>query len=516
MTSRDWLASVALLVAISVAIAQGKQRLAAPARHVVVMRRRAVLVFAIPALLVSLLGAPATAATRSFDVRTDHVFRILNVIERVGAVGDVNGDGLSDLVASTYLQDSGHAGACVVFGSNSTDDVDCREPGGRGFLVYRSLVVGNEYNYYPSSAGDVNGDGYADVLVIAPRPDRSSGGAPWHWDRLYVILGSSSPASVDLSSFDEGTQGEAGFTVKSPDDNGLHSPGAAGDINRDGLDDIVVEHLGRSVAYVIFGTASESDVDLAAWERGTQGRRGYRITGPKVPDKTTFQVEMVRRAGDINGDGLGDIVIPGWHFSGNPEYSGPAAGTYIALGKKDGSPIRLRKRGTKSFRIFGGSWDVEPAGDMNADGKDDLVTVGGGLATVVFGSKSHTQVDLARLGSRGYHIVKRSVYGALPEGVDVAPDMNRDGIPEVIVVERTRQTSHMWVVYGQKGTRNVDVTKLNHHGFRIDGDVYSGTGDDMYRAYAADDFVGVRDITGDARGEIALRGRNVAYVFAGR
>ena len=156
------------------------------------------------------------------------------------------------------------------------------------------------------AAGDVNGDGRPDMVVGIPTAGPSG--------TAYVVFGRSSPGTIDLAAL-----GAGGFRIA-----GDHAIGGdvagAGDVNGDGLADLVIGAPGAGAggrAYIVFGKASTSPVDVAALGAGgfrIDGRRGFNFFPLPPPgafcrgDEVGTSVDGV---GDFNGDGRPDVVIAG-------------------------------------------------------------------------------------------------------------------------------------------------------------------------------------------------------------
>ncbi|MEL7029502.1 MAG: integrin alpha, partial [Pseudomonadota bacterium] len=177
----------------------------------------------------------------------------------VAGAGDVNGDGVDDIIVGASADSGGGSGAAFVF-FGAQDGLDgtflaSSLNGSNGFAIDDSASSVSGLSV--AGAGDVNGDGLADLLV-------GTGGAT---SEQYVVFGSSSgfPSTVNVDSLD----GSNGFRIGGidPSDRPGFSVGAAGDINGDGLDDILVgapdseangfERAGA--AYVIFGSTLAID-----------------------------------------------------------------------------------------------------------------------------------------------------------------------------------------------------------------------------------------------------------------
>ena len=185
--------------------------------------------------------------------------------------------------------------------------------------------MGDLSGYSVAAVGDVNGDGFDDVLISSP--NAAADGRSWA-GVSYVVYGNASGANIDLAHFDASD----GFRIIGPAFDGVgQSVTAAGDVNGDGRMDFLIgapftSPDGAALAgstYLVYGSDSGADVDLANLSPG----QGIRLDG-------VLQEEMgfsVSAAGDINGDGLADIVI------GAPGASSDQAGSaYVIFGKAGG------------------------------------------------------------------------------------------------------------------------------------------------------------------------------------
>ena len=249
--------------------------------------------------------------------------------DSVAGAGDVNGDGLADVIVGA--EGAGNnarfasGSAYVVFGKTSTTTVDLSSLGEQGFRI-DGAASGDEAGISVAGAGDVNGDGYPDVIVGAfsagnnARP--ASGSA-------YVVFGTVSASTVDLAAL-----GGQGFRIDGGNagDEAGTSVAGAGDMNGDGRSDVIVgapeasnNSLGFSgSAYVVFGKASTTSVDLTPL--GGQGF--FRIDGAGPGDEAGFSVAT---AGDVNGDGIGDVIVGAETASNNNRALSGSA--YVVFGK---------------------------------------------------------------------------------------------------------------------------------------------------------------------------------------
>jgi len=193
-------------------------------------------------------------------------FRIIgasnnNFGQSVSVAGDVNGDGIDDLIIGEDYADFGgtNSGAAyVVFGKvggfGATLDVSTLT-GANGFRL-TGVAADDFAGYSVSGAGDINGDGFADLIVGAfnADPNGSQSGA------AYVVFGKAGgfDATLNLS----GLTGANGFRIAggAAGDNAGFSVSAAGDVNGDGIDDLIVgaqmadvNGSNSGAAYVIYG-----------------------------------------------------------------------------------------------------------------------------------------------------------------------------------------------------------------------------------------------------------------------
>jgi len=293
----------------------------------------------------------------------------------VSGAGDVNGDGIDDLIIGA----SGSTRSYVVFGKTSyfSDTLNLSTlNGSNGFRISASSELG----YSVSSAGDINNDGFDDVIIGAryAHSNGSNSGAS------YVVFGKNS----GLSGFDpdlhvSSLNGSNGFKINgiAASDNSGWSVNHAGDINGDGIDDVVIgapnadpngSNSGQS--YVVFGTNSgfSANLDLSS----LNGSNGFQINGIAADDQSGF---FVNSAGDVNGDGVDDVIIGAPNADPQESNSGQS---YVVFGKTSSFNATLNLSsldGTNGFKINGIAADdnagfaVSGAGDINADGIDDLV-----------------------------------------------------------------------------------------------------------------------------------------------
>ena len=327
----------------------------------------------------------------------------------VATAGDVNGDGYSDIIvgAPRYDNDQTDEGRVTVYYGS---------PGGlatNADWVTESSQNDAEFGFSVATAGDVNGDGYSDVIAGAPGYDN---GQPDE-GQAAVYHGSPGGLAINADWAAESDQNDAEFGF---------SVATAGDVNGDGYSDVIVgahfydngqEDEGR--AYVYHGSAT----GLAA---------GPAWTGESDQDYAYFG-HSVATAGDVNGDGYSDVIVGAPNYDNGQEDEGRA---YVYHGSATGlgaSPAWTAES-DKQYADFG--WAVDTAGDVNGDGYGDVVVGAGsytvsqmceGRAYVYHGSAAGLAADPAWIAEgTGYD-------GYFGDSVSTAGDVNGDGYSDVIV-----------------------------------------------------------------------------------
>jgi hypothetical protein len=223
----------------------------------------------------------------------------------VSTAGDINNDGYDDMIigATGY---SGSTGIVyVIYGRSSLTNINLASlTASQGFTL-TGAGTGYATGYSVSTAGDINNDGYDDMIIGAPYYSTYTG-------KVYVIYGGSSLTNINLASL----TASQGFTLTGAGSNYFtgYSVSTAGDVNKDGYDDMIIGapiySNQKGIVYVIYGGSSLASINLASLTEA----QGFTLTGASSPDTTGNSVST---AGDINKDGYDDMIIGASYYSNN-------------------------------------------------------------------------------------------------------------------------------------------------------------------------------------------------------
>ncbi|MEM9530548.1 MAG: integrin alpha [Pseudomonadota bacterium] len=369
----------------------------------------------------------------------------------VSGLGDVNGDGVDDLIIGAPYA-GGYAGrSYVVFGSAAglPQPVELSALNGSNGFAINGESADDRSGHSVSTAGDLNGDGVVDLVIGAPYADAPGADA----GRSYVVFGTADVFAqpLELSSLD----GENGFVIngEAAGDRLGSSVGAAGDLNRDGIDDLIIGADGSDAggtdagrSYVLFGTRGGFPATLSL--SSLTGTNGFALDGAIGGEGAGAAVGA---AGDINGDGINDVVIGANLASPNGDASGRG---YVVFGTTSAFPNPLvlsslsgadgfAINGEAEFDFFGQS--VSAAGDVSGDGLDDVVISArladangrsSGRAYVVFGSRNAFASPLEAsglAGTSGFIVNGEAEGDSAGRSVSAAGDVNNDGFGDFVI-----------------------------------------------------------------------------------
>ena len=461
-------------------------------------------------------GNTATASTHLSDASIHYGVS-------VASAGDVNGDGFSDVivgngggnafvyfgsvtglatVASPSLSNSGTFGASVAsagdINGDGYSDVVVGDAGGNAYTYVGSPTgsitvatvtlngqnAGDQFGYSVSSAGDVNGDGYSDVIVGAN--GYVGGLAGTNLGAFYIYNGGPTGLSTTPS----------GSPISGPayDDNFGISVASAGDVDGDGYGDVIIGGIGYSTPSQYQG--------IAYFYRGSSG--GIINTPTVISDPNNSNYDQfgysVSSAGDVNGDGYADVIIGAIGAGASDQ-----GFAYIYMGSASGlnlTPISLTS--ATSYAFFGTS--VANAGDVNGDGYSDVIvgTLGGGgeSAYIYFGSK--TGIADAALPSvtltGSYGNQTRGSFGA---SVSSAGDVNGDGFSDVLVGAPSANGSGTAALFlGSNSGTNTTAASV----------FYGVAGGDQFGINVAT----AGDVNGDGYSDILIKSaRGPVYLYQG-
>ncbi len=405
----------------------------------------------------------------------------------VSGAGDINGDGLADLIAGANQGDDGgmNAGeAYIVYGKTGNGTQFGEAMGSRQVLDTTNLIPADGFiiqgdaandllSASVSGAGDVNGDGLADLIVGAVNGDDGESDA----GEAYIVYGKTGtgsqfgtkvgPEGMERQVLDTTNLAPAdGFILQGDmaNDNFGWSAVGAGDINGDGIGDLIVgahegddRDIDAGEAYIVYGKANPTTEADAGTQFGmadstTAMRQVVDTTELSPTDGFILQGSdgngelgiSVAGAGDVNGDGLDDLIVGARNSHRGGNFAGEA---YIIYGKADTGGTQF---GTE-VRVF------KSNGAIVGDGTTDNTTV------------VRRVLEVEKLAPADGFILQGDIdQDRLGVSVSGAGDINGDGLDDLIVGAPTgddggSDAGEAYIVYGKAGDGTQFGTAVRIH-----------------------------------------------------
>ncbi len=325
----------------------------------------------------------------------------------VAPAGDVNGDGYSDIIAGGYGYNNGHAfeGAAFVYHGSVTGIITTPA------VILESDQVNSFLGISVASAGDVNGDGYSDVIAGAYAYDSGE------TDEGAAFIYHGSATGIITIAADTVQSNQAGVWLG-------RSVSSAGDVNGDGFSDVIVgapsfdnPEINEGRAFVYHGSATGINTTAAATVESNQA-------GAEMGFSATM-------AGDVNGDGYGDVIVGATRYDNGQIDEGAA---FVYHGSATGISTTAAAI-VESNQANAWMGIVSSAGDVNGDGYSDVITGAyfydngqnnEGAAFVYHGSATG-------INTTAVTTVESNQADANMSIVSSAGDVNGDGYSDIIV-----------------------------------------------------------------------------------
>lgn len=384
--------------------------------------------------------------------------------ESCANAGDVNGDGYDDLlVGARWDQENGSSAGAVylILGESGLSNGVVSD---FNFVKFMGEDKQDGLGVMLSSAGDVNGDGYDDMVFGVSAHNLTQGAAylVYGCSNMKYFCGTASSASVSLSDpLIVKLEGEAAADLAGG------SVSAAGDFNGDGYDDFLVSapyhdrgSSSTGAVYLVLGSASK----LSSMSLGDSSIVKYDGETSTTDGELGF---LATSAGDTNDDGYDDILLGAPYFSEGGEVNNGVV--YLVLGS--GSPTSsvvdaasaLKVLGTTDWGVLGAySHSASGIGDVNGDGYDDFMIgqAEEGSAQLFFGRKAFPSTSYIEIFTSGLGPIftESTAGGSVGSFVQSIGDMNNDGYDDFAISGNENDYGafnggKIWMISGSRGIR---------------------------------------------------------------
>ncbi len=424
----------------------------------------------------------------------------------ITSVGDVDGDGLGDILVGAFGSDRGEceAGAVYLFlgSSLATYSTNTALHLADADAILAGDEVGEAGGWDVAGAGDVNGDGLDDFLVGAYDNDNYLYDA----GKTYLFLGRATWSDMLLSQADVTYVGE-----KTEDQSGTKLAGA-GDFNGDGLADFLIGAWGNDdagketgKAYLFFGRS-----DIASVAEQSVAAADAMFTG-EVPGD--FAASDLAGAGDVNGDGYDDILLSGGN---NDEGAHDAGKIYLFLGGRSyGSGTSYSMGDADEMYLGVDAYDytgksVSSAGDVNGDGLADFLIEAvayndtdllRGKAYLILGDRNFGDGGTVSLANSDYTFLGESELDRAGMQVAGLGNIDGDGLGDFIIGAPYAHTVMEGQSYIIRGMQMSSFTRYSSIDLSLAGGMLWGENADDYSGYSVSS---AGDVNGDGLNDVLV------------
>ncbi|MBD2535860.1 FG-GAP repeat protein [Nostoc flagelliforme FACHB-838] len=311
----------------------------------------------------------------------------------VSNAGDINNDGINDLVIGAYQANSNgkeNAGqSYVIFGGKNVGSggtFNLSDLNGTNGFAINGIAADDESGFSVSNGGDINNDGIDDLIIGAWRAPANG---VIQAGQTYVLFGGTNIGTSGTFNLSD-LNGTNGFVINGITENSFSSFSVsnAGDVNADGIDDLIIGAPERNQTYVVFGgrnVGKSGSLNLS----DLNGTNGFTISGEGGIGVS------VNSAGDINNDGVDDLIIGAPDASPNGILG--AGQSYVLFGGPNIGVNTLNLTGTPGADTL-----VDTASNNIIDGLagNDTLTGSGGQDKFVIrrGDGNDTITDFGGVG----------------------------------------------------------------------------------------------------------------------